>query len=158
MTKMQFNIRDKMMEPTIIKGGSHTDQRGTLSFVNDFDMGRVKRFYTIDHPTHRIVRAWRGHRIEQRWFYVVEGAFLLRLVKIDYWESPTKNLPIAEYKLFAKDQKVLHVPNGYASWLQATEDHSKIILFGDYGIEHAKLDNYLYPMDYFEGVIKQYED
>ncbi len=57
--------------PLSIKGGRHIDERGTLTFFNNFDMSPVKRFYVIDHPDTTIVRAWQGHKVEQKWFYVV---------------------------------------------------------------------------------------
>ena len=138
-----------MLIPGIIKGGSNSDHRGTISFVNDFKMDDVKRFYIIKHPDTSIVRAWRGHKIEQRWFYVVKGSFKIKSVKIDNWESPSKNLEQITFILSADDSCVLHMPKGYATSLQALEDEATLIVFADYGIENAENDNYLYPVDYF---------
>lgn len=135
---------------SIIKGGSHSDHRGTISFVNDFDMNPVRRFYVISHPDTEIVRGWRAHKIEQRWFQVLYGAFLIRLVKIDNWESPSKNLPVEKFTLFADNNEVLYIPAGYGTLIQAIQKNSRIIVYGDYGIENANLDDYLYPSDYFE--------
>ena len=137
------------MAPNIIKGGSHTDQRGTISFVNDFDMGQVKRFYVIDHPNTEVIRGWRGHKIEQRWFHVAKGVFTIDLVKIDDFDSPSVDLPVTQFKLFAKDTEILHVPAGYASSIQALAANSKVIVFADYGVENAPLDDFLYPVNYF---------
>jgi hypothetical protein len=53
--------------PTIITGGSHTDNRGTISFVNDFKFEGVERFYTIHHPNTKIIRAWQGHTQESKY-------------------------------------------------------------------------------------------
>lgn len=136
--------------PSVIKGGSHSDHRGTISFVNDFDMSQVKRFYVIQNKDNTTIRAWRGHATEQRWFSVVHGEFLIRLVKIDDWQNPSKDLPVKEYLLSAENSGVLHIPMGYASWVKAVKDHSKLIVFADYGIEHAKEDDYLFPEDHFK--------
>lgn len=132
-----------------IKGGSHTDQRGTVAFFNDFDMSAVKRFYTIENANTSLVRAWRAHRIEQRWFYAAKGAFLLHFVKIDNWDSPSKTLPIEAFEISAQQHEILHMPSGYASSVRALTPEAKLIVFGDYGIDHAKNDDYLYPADYF---------
>lgn len=140
-----------MFRPTLIKGGSHTDQRGTISFFNDFYMQQVKRFYYIENAGTQSLRGWRGHKIEQRWFNVCSGAFLVRLIHIDNWETPDQRLPVEEFLLHVKDNMVLHIPAGYASCIQALEDHSKLIVFADYDLEHAKLDDYLFPVDYFKG-------
>jgi len=136
--------------PKIIRGVSISDQRGTVAFINDFNMQPIKRFYSINHLDINIVRAWRLHRIEQRWFHVVKGEFLIRLVNIDDWVSPSKNLPIIEFLLTEKNNEVLHIPAGFGSSIQATEESSIMIVFADYGIENAQFDNYLFPSDYFE--------
>lgn len=133
----------------IIVGGSHTDERGTISFINGFDMTPVKRFYQIKHPNTSIIRAWRGHQIEQRWFSVSKGAFLIKLVKITNWDMPDKNSFQEKFVLKAADHSVLHVPAGYASSLQALEEDSELLVFADYDINHARQDDYLFPSDYF---------
>jgi len=138
-----------VQQPKIIKGGTHTDHRGKVSFMNDFDMTEVKRSYVIFHPETGVVRAWRAHKVEQRWFHVLDGGFIIRLVKIDNWEMPDRNLSVEEFTLIAENIQVLHIPNGYGSSIQAIQKNSKLIVFGDYGIENAKLDDYLYPADFF---------
>lgn len=138
-----------MMKFEVIKGASYTDDRGTLQFVNDFDMGQVKRFYIITHKDITTRRGWRGHQIEQRWFYVTEGAFEIELVKIDDWTKPNPDLKIELYQLRAQNNEVLHVPTGYGTRIRAISENSKVMLFADYGNEHAKLDDHLWPLDYF---------
>ncbi|TSJ43071.1 hypothetical protein FO440_02450 [Mucilaginibacter corticis] len=137
-------------KPALIQGSHHTDQRGTLSFVNDFDMADVKRFYIIQNADLKITRGWRAHRIERRWFYVSDGAFRIRIVKIDNWENPDKHLPVEEFILSADQDQVLSIPVGYGSSIQAISEKSKLIVFADYGIENATKDDFLYPQDYFE--------
>ena len=61
--------------PKIIDGGVFSDERGTLQFVNNFDMSVVKRMYFTTHPSIDTIRAWQGHRIEKRWFFCVKGGF-----------------------------------------------------------------------------------
>lgn len=136
--------------PIIITGGSYNDERGTVTFINDFDMKLVKRFYRIRHPHILIERGWRGHRIEQRWFHVYAGAFEVKLVQIDNWVEPSKFLPLTTFLLDANDDSVLHIPVGFASCIKATVAGSEMIIFTDYPITHAKNDDYLFPLDYFE--------
>ncbi|KKX51752.1 hypothetical protein, partial [Sphingobacterium sp. IITKGP-BTPF85] len=64
-----------------IKGGIAKDGRGQIRFVNDFEMSLVKRFYIIKNLDLTLVRGWRAHRIEQRWFYVLSGSFAIDTVK-----------------------------------------------------------------------------
>ncbi|WP_316790845.1 WxcM-like domain-containing protein [Pedobacter frigoris] len=137
------------LNPALIPGGQHTDSRGTLTFLNDFDMSEVKRFYMIQNRDTAVIRAWRAHKIEQRWFYAINGEFLIRAVKIDNFDAPDNDLPIEEYTISAISNQVLHVPLGYATSVQAITNESKLLVFADYGIENAKFDDYLYPQDYF---------
>lgn len=137
-------------KPQTITGGSATDHRGTISFVNGFDMSQVRRFYMIENSDTQIVRGWRAHRIEQRWFHVIQGEFKIGLVEIDNWENPSKRLPIAYYILSTKNMEVFHIPVGYAISIQALEADSKLLVFADQTMENVKLDDYLFPVDYFE--------
>jgi len=138
-----------MSDLDIIKGGSHTDQRGAITFINDFDMQPVKRFYRIEHKDTKTVRGWRGHKIEQRWFHVLLGAFIVSLVEIDNWDQPSQNARQQTFILKSSDIAVLYIPAGYASSIRAIEKNSEMIVFGDYPIEDAKHDDYLYPSDFF---------
>ncbi len=133
----------------LIAGGVHSDIRGSIEFVNEFDMNQVKRFYIIKHNDIKTLRGWRAHKIEQRWFYVLNGIFQVQIVKIDNWDSPDKNLPIQEQILSEPAKQILHIPAGYATCLKALEEDSRILVFADSGIENASNDNYLFPLDYF---------
>ncbi|RKD20434.1 hypothetical protein BCY91_02120 [Pelobium manganitolerans] len=135
--------------PKVINGGSHTDVRGTLGFVNDFDMAEVKRFYKISHPDTTVVRAWRAHKIEQRWFHATQGAFEIKLVEIDNWDNPNPHLKQHHFDLSAKENTVLHVPKGYASSLRALEPNSTLLIFADSKIDEVVKDDYLFATDYF---------
>src|SRR5690606_9800072 len=86
--------------------------RGSIRFVNDFDMTAVKRFYIIENKDTETIRGWRAHRIEQRWFCVIEGAFSMKTVRIDDWSEPSKELPVEETILRSEEQRIIHVPVG----------------------------------------------
>lgn len=109
---------------TIIKGGAVTDLRGIIRFVNDFDMGLIKRFYIIENATLDIVRGWRGHAIEQRWFYALTGAFRLDTVKPDDWSAPSQHLPVDSLTLTSQESEILHVPSGYCTAIQSIQPES----------------------------------
>lgn len=132
-----------------ITGGIAKDHRGQIRFVNDFDMSLVKRFYIIKNTDTELVRGWRAHRMEQRWFYVLSGSFELDLVLIDNWDEASPNLPIEKRILKAEEQQVIHVPVGYGTAFRALEEESELLVFADYGIEHAQQDDYTWPSDYF---------
>lgn len=132
-----------------IKGGIAKDDRGQIRFVNDFDMSLVKRFYIIKNLDLTLVRGWRAHRIEQRWFYVLSGSFAIDTVKIDNWETVSPELPVERLVLSTDENRVLHLSTGYATAFQALEENSELLVFSDFGIENAPKDDYTYPLDYF---------
>jgi len=133
----------------ITQGGIAEDHRGHIRFVNDFDMTAVKRFYIIENKDTETIRGWRAHRIEQRWFYVLNGTFSMKTVKIDNWDEPSKELPVEETILRYEEQRVIHMPVDYGTAFRALEPGSRLLVFADYGIEHAKNDDYTYPAEYF---------
>lgn len=132
-----------------IQGGIAKDQRGQIRFVNGFDMSQVKRFYIIKNADLELVRGWRAHRIEQRWFYVLSGSFSIDIVEIDNWNKPSIDLPIRRELLNSEGYQILHLTSGYGTAFKALEPESEILVFSDYGIENATLDDYTYPLDYF---------
>lgn len=138
-----------MIDINTIQGGIAKDERGQIRFVNDFDMSLVKRFYLIKNADTGLIRGWRAHRIEQRWFYILSGSFNLDLVKIDNWESASPHLPIKRVVLQADQQQLLHVPAGYGTALKALEADSELLVYADYPLGHAALDDYTWPVDYF---------
>lgn len=137
------------MKYNLIKGGVAKDFRGSINFVNDFDMTEIKRFYIIRNIDCDIIRGWRGHRIEQRWFFVISGGFEVNLIQIDDWKSPRKDLEIETLTLNAEENCILHLPVGYATTFKATRQDSELLVFSDFGIENAKNDDYTFPLDYF---------
>lgn len=136
------------MQPQIIKGNHHKDDRGTLTFNNDFNALGIKRVYTIENESLDFLRAWQGHQIEQRWFSAVAGSFKIKLIEIDDWKNPTKDLPILEFILNSENLDILHVPRGFATSIQSLQDHSKLLLFADYQLGEIQ-DEYRFASNYF---------
>jgi len=129
------------MKPKLIKGGSHSDNRGSIIFNNDFDVSEIKRIYTIQNKNTNFVRAWQGHAIEKRWFSAIKGSFLIKLIKIDNWENPKKNLEVYSTILNDKNFDTLCVPKGYVNSIQALEEESKLMAMSDYLLGEVKDEN-----------------
>ena len=130
------------MNPTIIQGGLFNDERGSLAFVNDFDLQPIRRFYTITHHNTAVVRAWQGHQKEAKWFYCSNGSFQILSVKIDDWENPSRDLEVISFRLSENNPRILAVPPGYASGFKATEKDSTLIVYSDKDLEASKNDDF----------------
>ncbi|MGJ1436898.1 WxcM-like domain-containing protein [Sphingobacterium siyangense] len=136
-----------------IQGGIASDERGDIRFINDFDMSLVKRFYIIRNRDIDLIRGWRGHRSEQRWFYALSGSFRVDVVKIDDWESPDRELFVFKIELDSSEMKVLNLPAGYGTAIRALEPNSELLVFADHPISNAVFDDYVWPVDYFKNYI-----
>lgn len=136
------------MSPSIIKGNSHTDERGTITYNNDYDASEIKRIYFIENKDVDFVRGWQGHKVEQRWFSAVQGSFKITTIAIDNWEKPSQTLEQEEHILQAKSFDVLHVPKGNITSIQALEMNSKLIAMSDYNLGEIK-DEYRFDINHF---------
>lgn len=136
-----------MKNPKIINGGIHSDVRGSISFVNDFDFSKVKRFYNICHTNTEIIRAWQGHKEESKWFYVSSGSFKVVLIKIDDWSKASQIDSPIEFHLEFSEPRVLFIPGGYVNGFQATTPNSQMMVFSDFTIEESQNDDFRFDKD-----------
>lgn len=136
------------MIPIITAGGSNADLRGTLLYNNDFDLSLIKRMYLIENLSADFVRAWQGHKIEQRWFTAVKGSFRIQLIAIDDWDNPSKEMERFTFIVADKKLDVLHIPKGYVTSIQALEENSRLLVMADYFLGEIQ-DEYRYEVDYF---------
>jgi dTDP-4-dehydrorhamnose 3,5-epimerase-like enzyme len=136
------------MLPQVIQGNAHSDDRGVLYYNNNFDASAVKRVYFIENRDTDFVRAWQGHKIEQRWFSVANGSFEIKLIKVDNWETPSVNLEQLVYTISSETLDVLHIPAGYISSIRALTADAKLLVMADYLLGEIK-DEYRYDAGYF---------
>jgi dTDP-4-dehydrorhamnose 3,5-epimerase-like enzyme len=122
------------MDSELIQGNIHTDSRGTVSFINEFDMNKVIRMYSIT-PEISVVRAWQGHQIETKWFYVAKGSFIIKVISI---ENPSL---ISEYTMSEINSQVLHIPGGHYNGFEATEKGSVLMVFSDTDLQASIADD-----------------
>lgn len=132
----------------LIKGERFEDERGCITYNNDFDASAVKRIYIIQNKNTELVRGWQGHRIEQRWFAAIHGAFEISVIQIDDFQNPSKNLTVTKYQLTDKSLTYLHIPGGYVTAVKASKEGSKLLVLADYAMGEIS-DEYRFPLDYF---------
>jgi dTDP-4-dehydrorhamnose 3,5-epimerase-like enzyme len=137
--------------PKLLKGATHHDKRGDLYYNDYFHKFSIKRVYFIKNQNTSIIRAWQGHKIEQRWFSAVTGSFKILLIKIDNWESPNQDLIPVEFILNSNKLDVLHIPSGYISSIQAIEGNSKLMVMANYFLGEIN-DEYKYLQTYFKKI------
>jgi len=127
--------------PRLIKGGIYRDPRGQISFVNDMNFDAIERFYIIENSEENPLRAWQGHRIDNKYFYCLQGVIKVHFVKIDNWESPSKDLKVESVVLCSKESNVLHIPQGYANAIESLETGSKLMSFSTLPLSRTTEDD-----------------
>ena len=135
--------------PFFIKGNEFVDERGSVSFVNDFTFNYVKRFYIIKHTAPNSIRAWQAHKNEVKFFYVLKGVFLINLVKINNWENTSRENEVISYRLSRKDNSVLTIPKGYANGFTNLESDSELLVFSSSTLEESLKDDFRFDKDHF---------
>jgi dTDP-4-dehydrorhamnose 3,5-epimerase len=125
-----------------IEGKSFKDSRGTLHCVNEFSLEGIKRFYQIQHSNTSTIRAWQGHKIEHKYFFVPLGSFLIAWVQIDNFENPSTNL-VAEHTMLSADKPgVLVIPAGYANGIKAIEAGSLLSIYSNLTLKESEEDRW----------------
>lgn len=130
------------------EGKNHRDERGVITFNNDFDASQVKRIYTIENHSIDFVRGWQGHQVEQRWFCAISGTFEISVIQIDDFENPQKKVLITKHRLTSAKLDFLHIPPGFITAIQAIEENSKLLVMSDYLLGEIN-DEYRFPFDFF---------
>lgn len=135
------------MQPELIRGSNHKDQRGELEFFNDLDLSPVVRFYKIIPSDTKTVRAWQGHKLEKKWFYCLRGSFIVNLLPLSNFDPASCPFQPEIYTLQANKPKVLTVPPGYVSGFRAKEMGSELMVFSDKSLEESIKDDYRFVLD-----------
>jgi len=139
-----------MDTPKIIQGALAVDDRGEVSFVNDFNFSGVKRFYMVKNHRQGFIRAWHAHKKEAKYATVLEGAVLLGAVAIDNWETPSKNIEIFRTVMSEKKPTVIYIPAGYANGFMTLTENTKIIFFSTSSLEESQGDDFRYNARYWD--------
>ena len=138
------------MEPRLIRGGLAVDDRGQVSFVNDFDFEGVKRFYAVENHSRGFIRAWHAHRKEAKYVMVVRGAALIGAVEIDDWDNPSKDAQVHRHVLSEASPAVLFVPAGYANGFMSLTADTKILFFSTSSLEDSAGDDIRYDARHWD--------
>lgn len=129
-------------------GKKHQDERGIITYNNDFDASQIKRIYTIENHSTNFIRGWQGHKVEQRWFACMKGSFEISVIEMDDFIQPSKDLTIQKYVLTDEVLTYLHIPAGCITAIQSKSLDSKLLVLADYGLGEIA-DEYRFDLNYF---------
>lgn len=133
----------------IINGDSRSDGRGTVRFVNDFNLKGVKRFYQVENIDTKIIRGFHGHMVEAKYVYVVSGLILFCAVFLDNEKNPSKKQKVKKFLLKADKPQIVYVPPSFANGFKALESDTRVIFFSTLTLKQSLKDDYRFPFDYW---------
>ncbi|MEX2054607.1 MAG: dTDP-4-dehydrorhamnose 3,5-epimerase family protein [Candidatus Andersenbacteria bacterium] len=137
-------------EPSLIGGGLAVDDRGQVTFVNDFDFAGVKRFYMVSNHKQGFVRAWHAHKKEAKYVLVVKGSAKVGVVAIDDWDNPSKELEVKQFVLSEKSPKVLYIPAGHANGFMSLSKDTQIMFFSTSTLDESLGDDFRYDARHWD--------
>lgn len=146
---MKNNPGEYASEPILLQGDLFFDDRGSVGFVNNFDMRSVRRFYTVTNHRKNFVRAWHAHKNEEKYVTVINGSAVIGTVCIDNWEKPSKELKIYRHILSSEKPSVLFIPKGYANGFMTLTSDAKLMFFSTATIEESQGDDIRYDAYYW---------
>lgn len=128
--------------PRLILGDAAVDDRGEVTFVNDWWFDGVKRFYVITNHRPGFVRAWHDHKREAKYIHVIQGAAIVGLVAVENWDQPSRTLDVHRYVLSSRRPAVLCAPPGYANGIMSLSGDTKVVVFSTMTLEESLEDDY----------------
>ncbi len=134
--------------PEILRGGVAVDDRGTLSYLNVAPLANYVRMYLVENFTTDTIRAFHGHKLEEKAALVVSGSAIVVVAKLDA-NGGLEAESDERHVLSARIPALLRIPAGYANGFRALEPNTKILFFSSTTIEQAKTDDYRFTWDYF---------
>lgn len=137
-------------QPKIIEGGLSIDDRGQVSFVNDFDFKGIKRFYIVSNHKAGFVRAWHAHKEEAKCILVLRGAAIVGAVAIDNFNNPSKKAKVHSYVLSEKNPRIFYIPAGYANGFMSLTDDTQLIFFSTATLKESQNDDFRYDSRFWD--------
>ena len=135
--------------PLLIIGGKNSDRRGQIFHVNNFDLSPIKRIYIIENKNIFINRGWKGHMIENRWFFCSKGSVEIKIAAISSFLSNKKN-ELTKFTLSEDDLNILCVPKGHATMVRQISDKSRLVAMSDFKLGVSNDEDLRWEPNFFE--------
>ena len=136
-----------LTKPTLHTGGVFTDSRGILKYINEEEPGYYRRFYLITHPDIKVIRAWQGHRKEEKAFYVISGSFIIAVIHPKNFDAPTDDEKPEFFSLTSENNHFLRVPGGCYTGIKAFTPGSMLLVLSSFNLAGSKADDFRKPAD-----------
>ena len=136
--------------PQKIEGAKAFDNRGSLSFVNDFSFRSIKRFYVIDNFKNNFVRAWHGHKLEAKYILCIKGKVKVSAVRIKDFKKPKKNSKVYSWIIDEKKPSVIFIPPGFANGTKSLLKGTKIFVLSTTTLKDSLNDDFRFKENFWK--------
>lgn len=136
-----------MIKPKIITRGSASfDDRGLVSYANDFDFSKygIRRFYNVENYRAGYVRANHGHAKECKYMIAEKGSFLVITFPMGYADHVTPD----KFLLSENNHHILFIPGGFYHGTKSLTEGAKLKIYSDSSLEDSMKDDFRLPWDY----------
>jgi dTDP-4-dehydrorhamnose 3,5-epimerase-like enzyme len=137
------------MSVNLIKGDISIDDRGSVSFVNDFNFSDIKRSYVVKNHRNGFIRAWHGHKKEAKYVQVITGAAVVAAVYIDNWINPSPDLQVNRFILSENKPSILYIPPGYANGFKTLLEGTSLIFFSTSTLKESGDDDFRFDYNFW---------
>lgn len=120
--------------PTIWEGNQFVDDRGSVSFVNKFNLYRcgVERVYWVQNVRSGYIRGLHGHKREGKFVLVVQGMALVNAVQLDEADNSILDgtpVSVHSFVLCGWQPKILFIPPGYYNGFKSLKESTTVMFF-----------------------------
>jgi dTDP-4-dehydrorhamnose 3,5-epimerase-like enzyme len=126
------------MKCNLIIGDKAIDDRGSVSFVNDFSFSKIKRFYQVYNHAVNFIRAWHAHKKEAKYVYVASGSALIGAVDLE-------SEKISKFVLSDEKPRMLYIPPNHANGFMNLSENTIIQFFSTASLEESLHDDIRFP-------------
>jgi dTDP-4-dehydrorhamnose 3,5-epimerase-like enzyme len=127
----------------ILTGKQFCDDRGFVSFINDLDLSKYKRFYLVQNHDKGFIRAWHGHMKESKAVICLKGAAKIGIAKMAPNEKPTFTV------LSGSNPQAIVIPSGYTNGAMTLTDDCILMYLSDKTVEESHGDDHRLDWDHF---------
>jgi hypothetical protein len=138
-----------MISPKIIIGNHFKDERGEISFNNDFDLSPIKRMYFISNHEDHKKRGWQCHKNESRWFASCEGKFEIHTISFESSIKKAADIKKESFILDSEKLHILHVSPNYYTCIIAITPKSKLLVLSNFALNEVQ-DEHRLPINFLE--------
>jgi len=133
------------MDVFVIDGGVSVDDRGSIRFANEFQFQNIKRFYQVQNHRAGFIRAWHGHKKEEKYVWVASGSAVVALVPLDANQGDL--CQVRTIVLSEQAPKVLRIPAGHYNGFMSLTTDTRILFFSTSTLEESSQDDIRLPYD-----------